>query len=443
MNYLRKLPKIFFLLFLLLLFFGFGLLYNDKKEGLAQERAFMECEEEIPIGEIIEETFQFVKEVNQNVQTIYSTAPTQIGAAKTLAQLPEECKAENCDTNCEMEYKLDCKGECDDVTVDDDDCSLDPDECPFQNCTGSCADIVDHVCITGGVCPDPLDPSCDCVTTPGTCCYDKITTCNCGPPGSCDLTSDFCHEISPEVWCWGVSKKCGDPGICTASCVPNVCPVGSTGPDCCWFLGPTGEYCWEATAAGQYCDCRSECDKIKWDWTKAGCGLGPGFCAIKPWCCTCDAECPVGEPFCFEVGTHTKCWGDNECSDKSAGGKCEEKCDETFSCDILPCEGEPCPWAEIQNQVDTITNAYNTIHTAKVNIDALIPPRRDEILAKLDIAREQLSDCTTSADAMIKGEVIGEMLLICEDVKFGALLPEGQDCAHLHNFFCCSTRYEE
>ena len=424
---LQNYKKIVFLTAILgILLFTFIFFYNKEEAASAIQQWDWECQEEmeimgtyvgggeIPIGEAMDGTLSMAKEIIRNYDLMLPAAGRVVAAANVIygLPLPDDCTADNCDTGCWMTYDETCWGEWENVTVDDKNCSSDPDECPFQNCTGSCADIVDNVCIPGVPCP-PGAANCDCVTTPGTCCWDKITTCNCGPPGSCDISSPLCHEVmAGEVWCWG-HEKCNEAQACSASCDPIVCPVGSTGPDCCWFLAPSGEYCWETPTTGQYCDCGD--------------------------------TCPPGEPFCFDVGTETKCWGDDECFDESLGGACEEVCIRNFDCDIIECNGNACPidaivelgdqrsiivfegdpdWGQIKNYANAI------------NAEVQKAPGLQMLLEK---ARIGLKNCATPASGYEPAEEVQllETLVSCQEAKWLRMLSEDQDNCYNSNFFCC------
>ena len=86
--------------------FGFYLFYNQNKGALAQEEEIgqiLKCEEEIPIGLAIDETVFTAKAISENLEAAMRLSTEQAMAAEKLFQLPEECKAENCQANCHWE----------------------------------------------------------------------------------------------------------------------------------------------------------------------------------------------------------------------------------------------------------------------------------------------------------------------------------------------------
>jgi len=97
----RKILKItIFVAVLGLLFFLSNLFYNQRRESIAQEPT-LSCEgEEIPLGDALDKAFDLASVINDNIQTVFSSSQSQITSAKSLFDLPEQCKAENCQTSC-------------------------------------------------------------------------------------------------------------------------------------------------------------------------------------------------------------------------------------------------------------------------------------------------------------------------------------------------------
>ena len=368
-------------------------------EGITErERIFtpeevVVCILEVPIGEAIEEAMDFACQLSKALASLQWAVHEYPRVVREIADLAKSCKSDFCRPICVDDTELVCVGVCEDVTGSK--CDSDPDECPFQGCTGSCIDIINNICIPGVPCP-PGAANCDCVTTPGTCCWDQITTCNCGPPGSCDLTSDLCHEISPEVWCWG-HKKCGDAGVCTASCNPVICPMLPPW-NCCWMDGT--DYCWEHI--GQYC--------------------------------TCGDACPPGEPFCYDIGTQTKCWGDNECNTA-----CQEICDVISACKAQPCSGDPCPARPlIEEKFNQLANLSRTIERERSIIDNLLNVKRPEIKKKLDEARRSFEKNAPTVELyeLLRGPTpcviaINNYWVELQDVQ------DEKVCKSLYNYLIC------
>lgn len=100
-------PKIIFpLLVFTLLFFFFVLVYNHNKEVKAQEEVGLVCdEEEIPIGEALEEARKLASAITGNSQAMFNSALSQIEAAKDLLDLADQCSADNCESGgCELVF---------------------------------------------------------------------------------------------------------------------------------------------------------------------------------------------------------------------------------------------------------------------------------------------------------------------------------------------------
>jgi|GEM_PF-4974401 len=103
MRLFRKHQKIFLLLFLVLLFFGFALLYNHNKKILAQEARSIQCGEEMPLGEAVDETLAFALALLEQSQIVVSSSLAQVDAAERLAEIPGQCQATNCTADCHLE----------------------------------------------------------------------------------------------------------------------------------------------------------------------------------------------------------------------------------------------------------------------------------------------------------------------------------------------------
>jgi hypothetical protein len=103
MRFFRKHQRIFPLLILVLLGFSFGIFYNQNKKALAQEPRALQCGEEIPLGEAIDETLNFASAILEQSQTVVTSSLAQVSTARELTDVPDQCQAENCDTDCRLE----------------------------------------------------------------------------------------------------------------------------------------------------------------------------------------------------------------------------------------------------------------------------------------------------------------------------------------------------
>lgn len=124
-NYLKVIP---FLLILLFLFFGFSFLYNKNEGALAQTRT-LQCDLEIPLGEALDRALYFGHAILSQMEVIMAASSVQTTTADVLADLPEDCKADNCETGCN-EFEV-----CDDWD-DDGKCISRHWECDVLPCTG-------------------------------------------------------------------------------------------------------------------------------------------------------------------------------------------------------------------------------------------------------------------------------------------------------------------
>lgn len=169
MSFLKKYQKIVFFLIVAFLFIGFGLFYNQNRETLAQEELIWQCGEEIPIGEAIDETLAFALAILTQSQIVVSSSLAQANAAGELAELPEQCRAENCNTGCI-------------ITSSDVEANTCPDPCPSQT-ESRCGDI-------GEPCPPGEDCTDFCVSL-GECayCWDEEI---CEP---CTITETTCEVL--------------------------------------------------------------------------------------------------------------------------------------------------------------------------------------------------------------------------------------------------------
>jgi len=122
-------PKIIFpLLVFTLLFFFFVLVYNHNKETKAQEVGLVCDEEEIPIGEALEEARKLASAITGNSQAMFNSALSQIEAAKDLLTLADQCSSDNCNTDCNR-WCIDADG--------DGICSDDEWNCEISDCSGN------------------------------------------------------------------------------------------------------------------------------------------------------------------------------------------------------------------------------------------------------------------------------------------------------------------
>lgn len=141
-NYL-KIISVF--IFLILLCFGFVLLYNKNREVLAQERIENFRCKEIPIGEATEEALAFGKAILAQLENIMSASAQQTRAADTLADIPPQCQADNCDTGCnEYTYDCNCKP-CDPNNPDSPTCCETCYACEVLPCSGQACPPYGHL----------------------------------------------------------------------------------------------------------------------------------------------------------------------------------------------------------------------------------------------------------------------------------------------------------
>jgi len=103
-SFFKKFRKIIFfsLVFVSLLFF-FNLFYNRGIETNAQKDVDLFCEgDEIPLGEALDDAIWLANIVSDNLKIVFDSSQTQLASAKSLFDLPEECKVENCQTRCDI-----------------------------------------------------------------------------------------------------------------------------------------------------------------------------------------------------------------------------------------------------------------------------------------------------------------------------------------------------
>ncbi|KKN97126.1 hypothetical protein LCGC14_0160840 [marine sediment metagenome] len=430
---LRNYKKIIFPVMLLgLLFFTFSFFYNKEEAISAVEQWDWECQEEeigafgqylgggeIPIGEAMDGTYAMATAIIWNYDQMLPAGGQVVAAANAVYELPlpDECQAENCNTDCWMNYSENYWGECDAVTVTEQFCDPNPDNCLYQECTANCADVT--ISRTGlnppGCPPEALPGSCVCGSW--LCTWEEKgdfceygNTCNPANP-----TDPTCFKISndPETWVWG-DDECSDFGVCAiSSCGPEMCIFFPPAPsdECCWTDVVTGETCWYGPGIGA-CDC------------------GPVG--------SCD---PAIDPTCFNIGTETQCWGDNECFDKSFGGACEEKYVRDFDCGISSCTGNACPIDAIvelgdQRAIIYIRSLQIANYAAAINTEVQKAPG---LRAMLEKARIGLAACTTPASGYEPTEEVQlvETLVSCDEAKWLRMLSDDQEECYLTNFFCC------
>ncbi|MCH8741348.1 hypothetical protein IH779_00320 [Patescibacteria group bacterium] len=107
----QKYKKFIFLLsILVLLLFAFTFPYNKEEGTLAQGEVIWDCGEEIPIGEALDEAIVLVNTVTSNADQMLSRGGQQVASAYTIhgLDLPNECKAENCQAGCDVTYHTEC-----------------------------------------------------------------------------------------------------------------------------------------------------------------------------------------------------------------------------------------------------------------------------------------------------------------------------------------------
>lgn len=103
-DFMKKYKKFIFLLLIVgLLFFSFLLFYNKEEEILAQEEFVWECGEEIPIGEAIDGSIFMLYAILNSADKILEATGGQLAAVNQISQIPipQECKAERCETGCD------------------------------------------------------------------------------------------------------------------------------------------------------------------------------------------------------------------------------------------------------------------------------------------------------------------------------------------------------
>jgi len=110
----KKCLKIVLLIFFLIsLSFAFLLFYNNQKGALAQDTksSVLEeepwqvptCEKEIPVGFLTDEALATFKKLAENYEKIITKSAGIVALANQLAEIPDQCRAENCQTSCHLE----------------------------------------------------------------------------------------------------------------------------------------------------------------------------------------------------------------------------------------------------------------------------------------------------------------------------------------------------
>lgn len=103
-------PKIVYLLLIIFLvvsqvvYFVFLSGYN-KKAGVSAQGPEPEltCESpEIPVGTVTDATLLFSRQFYENLQAVVRATVSQQALVQVLLSLPDECKAENCESQCEL-----------------------------------------------------------------------------------------------------------------------------------------------------------------------------------------------------------------------------------------------------------------------------------------------------------------------------------------------------
>lgn len=144
--YFQNYKKYIFLISVLgLLLFAFTFLYNGERETLAQEEMIWECEEEIPIGEAIDESIAMINSILSNADSMLSKGGQQVAAANRIynIDLPGACQASNCQTDCDS-YTYRCNPH-----------PCDPDDPDGPTCWDRCRTCDISAC-TGNACPTDL-----------------------------------------------------------------------------------------------------------------------------------------------------------------------------------------------------------------------------------------------------------------------------------------------
>ncbi|MFC1629961.1 hypothetical protein ACFL06_00300 [Patescibacteria group bacterium] len=136
MYFIKTIIKTSLVILFILLFLGLGLFYNQEKKTLAQEEIIFGCGDEIPLGEAIDEAVDFGVQIDANIQAILSASTTQVNSAESLYEIPDECKAVNCSTVCNIfnnSYQDPCCWEIDVCQP----CTVTEQLCEVNDCTGT------------------------------------------------------------------------------------------------------------------------------------------------------------------------------------------------------------------------------------------------------------------------------------------------------------------
>ncbi|MDP2864562.1 MAG: hypothetical protein Q8N73_02845 [bacterium] len=100
--------KTFLLLFLfVILFFSANFFYNQNKDILAAEEEEIDyeklkCGREIPVGEAMKKTGEFLEEIIRELERIEENSYLLIETHKKMEDLAKECSMENCIAKCEI-----------------------------------------------------------------------------------------------------------------------------------------------------------------------------------------------------------------------------------------------------------------------------------------------------------------------------------------------------
>lgn len=159
----------------------------------------------------------------------------------------------------------------------------------------------------------------------------------------------------------------------------------------------------------------------------------------------------------------------NGCCDPYDCGWDEEVCDEEGNCEIVhhpvccygycvscqcKCEGDACPFDEIDNSFQIIEEKLNKIKTAFKDIkdlsegNVLDEFKKSKILEKLIDARNKLDYCYTPSEyreEVIAGEFTPKIILSCEFAVDENILDQGECYGHepdeyperANNYYCC------
>ena len=100
------------LLLVSVLFYNQGNKRIGDREVMAEEaKVTLVCDgEEIPLGDIMAESFQMGDTIENNTEIIMKTSTEQVSAAEQLYRLPEQCTDANCTTNCHEHCHTDIEG---------------------------------------------------------------------------------------------------------------------------------------------------------------------------------------------------------------------------------------------------------------------------------------------------------------------------------------------